>query len=128
MSNEAEVRAAQAQVRETLIQSGIMFAKRLREIQSGDLNYMVGCAVSGGLALIFVKGDSLKGTKPHLRFGSPASPQIARVSTEECERWNRENPDHMIERVPVRRMLERECSRIFLLLLELDSSIKRTEV
>lgn len=128
MNTEVEVRAAQAQVRETLIQSGITFAKRLRELRAGGLNYMVGCSTSGGLALIFVKGDSRTGTKPHLRFGSPASPQIARVSTEEAVSWNKQHPDHPIERVPVQHMLERECSRIFLLLLELDGSIKRTEV
>lgn len=126
MNTEAEVRAAQAQVRETLIQSGITFAKRLRELRAGGLNYMVGCSTSGGLALIFVKGT--KDVKPHLRFGSPASPQIARVSTEEAVSWNKQHPDHPIERVPVQHMLERECSRIFLLLLELDGSIKRTEV
>jgi hypothetical protein len=41
-------------------------------------------------------------------------------------RWNQQHPDHPVELVSIQRALEAECSRVFLLLHEIQQNIERT--
>lgn len=128
MSKDQEVRAAQQQIRETLISTGMRYANRLRYLRAQGINHEVAVAKGGGLALIFVKGDSKKGVGPHLRFGAPDSPAVTKVSKAEVDRWNGSNPNHEVEVLPIQTMLEKECGRVFTLLLEVQASVDRSEL
>jgi hypothetical protein len=119
----SEQQAAITQVRETLIKSGIQFAVRLRELRSTGENYDVAVSKSGALAIIATTGN------PSIyRFGSLAATTVARASGRTVARWNQEHPNHPVELVSIQRALETECSRVFLLLHEIEENIRRQEL
>lgn len=121
-----EQEAAVQQVRETLIKSGIQFAERLRKLRSQDRNFQIAMSKSGGLAIIQTTGDGTQ-TKSVYRFGSVCSHSVAPANQALVDRWNRQEPNHPVELKPIQQALNEECSRIFLLIHELQKSVERTE-
>jgi hypothetical protein len=116
---------AQQQVRETLIKSGIQFAQRLRDLRAQGKNFPIAMSKSGGLAIIATKATR---DQPSVyRFGSPASPLVASVTQATVDRWNAKEPNHPVELFMIQQALMAECSRIFLLLHEIEQGIKREE-
>jgi hypothetical protein len=120
-----EQEAAIQQVRETLIKSGIMFAERLRELRAQGKNFPIAMSKSGGLAIIATKATREQPSA--YRFGSPASRQVASVTQAIVDHWNSKEPNHPVELFMIQQALMAECSRIFLLLHEIQQGIDRQE-
>lgn len=120
-----EQQAAIQQVRETLIKSGILAATRLRELRSQGKDFNVAVSVGGGLAVIATKASK---DKPSVyRFGAVHSTAVASVDHRMVGRWNQQEPNHPVELRSLQAALNEECSRVFLLLHEIEQNIKRTE-
>jgi hypothetical protein len=114
-----EQEAAIQQVRETLIKAGIEFAVRLRYLRSVNKDYNIAMSTSGTLAIIVDDNN-------HYRFGSASSNRVQAADSRMVGRWNQQHPDHPVELVSIQRALEAECSRVFLLLHEIQQNIERT--
>jgi hypothetical protein len=114
-----EQEAAIQQVRETMIKSGISHAVRLRYLRSIRENYNIAVSVSGCLAII------LDDTNQY-RFGPVYSSRAQAADQALVDRWNRQAPSHCVALVPIQQALETECSRIFLLLHDIQQNIERT--
>lgn len=112
--------AAIQQMRETLIASGTAHAERLRYVRSIGKDYNIAVSTSGGLAII-VDDNNL------YRFGPVYSNRVQGADAALVARWNRQAPNHPVEMVGIQRALESECSRIFLLIAELEKIIRRME-
>lgn len=103
------------QTREQFIAHGLKCSARAKQVREDGSNgtFMVAHQQGGGMALIFVKGDSKTGVGPHLRFGPVWSRNIAKVTSEEVARWNRENPQHPVVRMPILSALSIEALKTF---------------
>lgn len=115
-----EQEAAIQQVRESMIKAGIEFALRLRYLRSINQDYNIAISTSGSLAII-VDDNNL------YRFGSAASNRVQAADSRLVGRWNQQNPNHPVELKSIQRALETECSRVFLLLHEIQCGLERQE-
>lgn len=115
-----EQEAAVQQFRETLIKSGIEHAERLRFLRGIGQNYNIAVSTSGCLAIIL-------DDKNQYRFGPVYSNRVQAADAALADRWNRQAPNHPVELKPIQQALNEECSRIFLLMHELQKSVERTE-
>jgi hypothetical protein len=103
------------QTKEQFIAHGLKCAARAKEIRSGGANFFVAHQAGGGLALIFAKGGEKDGVKigPHLRFGAVWAKNVANVSVAEVQKWNHDNPQHPVERIPLLAALANEALKTF---------------
>jgi hypothetical protein len=121
--DNASQEQAVREIRNSLIKAGIAAANRLRELRSQGKNFPIAMSASGGLAIIATKGT--KDTPGHYRFGSPTSALVACATQSLIDEWNRREPNHPIKMCLIQNALAEECSRVFLLLHELEEGVRR---
>lgn len=117
-----EQEAAIQQVRETFIKAGTQAAVLLRQLRSENRDFNIALSTSGTLAIIEITGNPVT-----YRFGGLCATTVAKADGRMVARWNQQHPNHPVELISYQRALEAECSRVFLLLHEIEQNIKRTE-
>lgn len=124
----SEQKAAIQQTREQFIAHGLKCSDRAKQVRADGSNgtFMVAHQEGGGMGLVFIKGDRKTGVGPHLRFGAIWASNIAKVTSEEVARWNRENPTSPVVRLPLLTALSIEALKTFELIRMIDEMENRS--
>lgn len=107
--------ASVMQMRESFITIAARYGAKLKDLRSKGFNPHVAVLKGGGMALRFIEG------KPgHYRLGAVDQADVACTTHRVVNQWNRENPNHEVELVPLQQAVERECSSVCIMLHEIE--------
>ena len=112
MTHNESPLAATMRTREEFIKIAANYGNRLRFLREVNENPLVAVMRGGGLALVEKKFDSRI-----YKMGSVLSPLIAQEDLPLLvAKWNRENPNHELEIIPLQTAIERECVSVSIML------------
>lgn len=102
-------------MREDFLKIASRYGAKLHDLRSKDFNPKVAVLKGGGLALKFIAG------KPgHYRLGAVDEADVACTTQRVADQWNRENPNHEVEMIPLQQAVERECASVCIMLNQIE--------